>query len=311
MLRLITILWVLITPALAAEWQILADMHTSRSEITAAHLNGHIYVAGGISIPGTRKEFEAYDIASGTWAKLAPLPKPLHHVALAAASGKIYATGGYVALDFSPNDPELWEYDPGEDRWVRKADMPAARGEHAMVSWRGKLYVISGRGQNARQVWEYDPASDTWTADRAPIPTYRHSAAVMLNEVTGQVYVAGGRDDTYSVLTPVEVYDIPTDTWKSLPDLPTPLGGHGGAYYGGNLHIFGGELLDSAEVLDEHYVLNLASGIWTEGPPLAKPRHGIAYITVNGITYVIGGGSKAGWRTYFFATDTLQAYTHQ
>lgn len=310
MLRLITLLWVMISPAAAAEWQILADMPTSRSEITTAHLAGRLYVAGGISFPGTRDEFEAYDIASNSWHTLKPLPHPLHHVALAAAGGKIYASGGYVALDFTPNGPQLWEYDPAANIWDRKADMPAPRGEHALVSWQGKIYVISGRGENATQIWEYDPQTDAWATDRTSMPTYRHSAAVVLDDATGRVYVAGGRDDAYSALTPVEVYDIATDTWNSLPDLPGPLGGHGGAHTQGKLHIFGGELLDSAEVLDGHHILDLATGIWTDGPPLAKARHGIAYITIEGTTYVIGGGSKAGWRTYFFATDTLQALSH-
>lgn len=310
MLRIITLLWVLITPAMAAEWQILADMPTSRSEITAAHLDGRIYVAGGISFPGTRDKFEAYDIASGAWVKLTPLPHPLHHVALAAANGKIYASGGYVALDFSPNDPELWAYDPASNIWERKADMPAARGEHAMVSWRGKIFVISGRGENATEVWEYDPTTDSWDTSRTSIPTYRHSAAVVLDDATGHVYVAGGRDDAYSALTPIEVYDITADAWQTLPDLPGPLGGHGGAYVNGKLHIFGGELLDSAEVLDGHHILDITTGKWAVGSPLLKARHGIAYITVGNTTYVIGGGSKAGWRTYFFATDTVQALTH-
>ena len=289
-------------PAFA--WELLPEMPTPRSEIAVAHLEGKLYVAGGISW-GTRNEFEAYDIEAGMWEELPPLPINLHHVALAAAQGKIWATGGYTSLTFTPNEPQLWAYDPIAKNWTRMKDMPAARGEHAMVAHDGKLLVISGRGENATQIWEYDPAADTWSTDRTPMPTYRHSAAVML--VHGKVYVAGGRNDDYAVMADVEVYDIAKDEWQRLPSLPRPLGGHGGAVLNGKLHVFGGELLEEAIVFHDHDVLDLASGTWRKGQPLAEARHGIAYITVNGTTYVIGGGAKAGWRTLFTATGTLQA----
>src|SRR4029450_1492116 len=80
------------------------------------------------------------------------MPRPAHHAALAAANGKIYVCGGFVAPEKSPvpvgaaRHPvdDVWEYDPAADSWKALAPLPGKRGAAVAVEVRGKIYVIGG-----------------------------------------------------------------------------------------------------------------------------------------------------------------------
>lgn len=292
-------------------WTRLADMPTARSEIAVVEMSGELYVAGGIQLwGGTQKAFESYDIAANEWRERAALPHRIHHVALAAHGGQVYASGGYTSLRFTPNAPELWAYDPGADQWQARAPMPGPRGEHAMVTIGDRIYVFGGRGETGQPVWSYDPAADSWSTDHAPMPTYRHSAAIVYDPAKHRVLVMGGRGDDYQPLATVEAYDPARDRWDRLPDLPTPRAGHGAALIGAEVHLWGGETPD-AEVLDTHDIWDLATDRWRDGPALPVARHGIASLGVGQTGYIVGGGTLAGWRTIYSAQPWITRFSAQ
>ncbi len=308
-IALVTLLGFLTGPALAEGcWTRLADMPTARSEISVTALGGELYVAGGIRLwGGTQKAFESYMIAEDRWVERADLPHRLHHVALAALDGKIYASGGYTSLRFTPNDPQLWAYDPQTDQWQRKADMPGPRGEHAMIAAQGKLWLFGGRGETGRPVWSYDPATDRWSDDHAPMPTYRHSATAIHDPQTQQIIVMGGRGDDYKPLNTFEIYHMVEDRWETAGPLPTPRAGHGAALVGRAIHVWGGET-PQADVLKSHDTLDLDTGMWNPGAALPHGRHGVASIGAGNAGYVIGGATSAGWRTIYSAKPWIERY---
>jgi len=297
------------SPALTAScWTRLSDMPTARSEISVAELDGELYVAGGIRLwGGTQKAFESYIIAEDRWITRADLPRRLHHVALAAHDGKIYASGGYTSLRFSPNEPALWAYDPQKNVWERKADMPAPRGEHTMLSALGKLWLFGGRGETSQPVWSYDPATDNWSDDYAPMPSYRHSATAVLVPQSGQVLFMGGRGDDYEPLDTFEIYHITQDRWETKPALPTPRAGHGAAKIGSAIHLWGGET-PRADVLQGHDVYDPIANTWRKAEPLPAGRHGVASVGVGHAGYNIGGATSAGWRTIYSAKPWIERY---
>ena len=285
-------------------WEGRAPMPTARSEISAALLDGRIYVAGGI-LPGrAMAAFEVYDPALDSWRALAPLPVARHHAPLAAAAGRVWLAGGYAG-SFRDFLSDLWSYDPATGAWSRHADMPSARAAHAMAEIGGKLYVVGGVAQRPESVWVYDPRSNTWDASAAPLPTQReHTAAAALG---GKLYVIAGRWSRGN-LAAAEVYDPARDAWSTLPNMPTVSGGLTASAVAGRIHVTGGEDLFSSRTFSAHHAYDPATNRWETLAPLPTPRHGLASAGADGVFYVIGGATAAGGGTYRTLSDVVEAY---
>ncbi|MEP2989414.1 MAG: kelch repeat-containing protein [Parasphingorhabdus sp.] len=284
-------------------------MGEARSEIHAAVLNSKIYVAGGIGLFRVLDSCETYDLESQRWANCAPLPRPLHHVAMAADKTKVYASGGYVALPFEQDqDAALFVLAPGKDRWRELAKLPHPIGQHAMVHLNGIIYIIGGQNgsEDLASLWAFDLTEKQWT-EMASMPTARHSHAITVSE--NKLYVSGGRSAALGTeITAVEVYDFASDSWDILPKMPTGRGGHGSFIRTGKLHIFGGESLRDRKVLANHNILNLQTATWSTGPDMKFPRHGFA-VGDNGTGHsatIIGGGAHPGLQTIYSVTGTNQ-----
>jgi N-acetylneuraminic acid mutarotase len=272
-------------------WSTGAPMPTLRTEITAAALNGLIYVTGGLGEGwSVRAELEVYDPETDTWEARAPLPVALHHTAMAAAHGRLYVSGGYSG-DFSSFQSAVYAYDPETDVWESVADLPAPRAAHAMVSIHNKLYVVGGVGPRSDELWIYDPGTKTWDTSAAPLPTPReHLAAVALD---GLLYVVGGRTEAGNLGT-LEVYDPEVGEWTVLTDMPTPRGGITAAAFDGQIHVTGGEAFSPSMTFDEHEIYDPATNTWATGDPMPTARHGLASVALDKRWYVIGGATLAG-----------------
>src|SRR5262249_24587301 len=74
-------------------WSRLPDMPTGRSGISAAAVNGELYVFGG-EIPRLFNEVEVYNPLTNTWQQLPPMPNPRHGLFAAVLENKIYLPAG-------------------------------------------------------------------------------------------------------------------------------------------------------------------------------------------------------------------------
>jgi len=287
----------------AGIWTQGAPMPTPRSEMVAAALEGKIYVAGGLGKDDAGQNvvlttFEVYDPESDAWEELAPLLVGLHHLGIAAADGKIYVSGGYDD-DFTPDVAGLWAYDLESDEWSQMADMPSPRAAHFMVAIDDKLYVVGGVGVDNSALWVYDPETDTWDTSLAPLPTVReHLTAVTIE---GKLYVIGGRWSDVGNMAVLEVYDLETDEWTRLVDMPMASGGLTAAVVNGLIHVTGGENFSPATTFNTHMVYDPETDTWTLAEEMPTARHGLASAAVEEKWYVIGGGEEAAGRTF----DTL------
>ena len=282
-------------------------MEYPRSEIHAATLKNAIYVAGGIGMFRVLDSCEYFDLNSREWNECPRLPRPLHHVALAASDDRIFASGGYVELPFE-QDQDATLFVLQSNSWAELDKLPHPIGQHAMVHRDGKLYLIGGQNgsEDLDSLWEYNLTKLEWR--KLPsMPTPRHSHAIAMRG--DQLFVTGGRSAKLgSEIAIIEMFDFATSEWSRLPDMPTGRGGHGAAVVGNSLHIFGGESLKDGTVLNKHDVLDLENLNWREGEPLGAPRHGFAFASSpnsEGI-YVIGGGAKPGWQTIYSVSSTIQ-----
>ena len=311
------LLAILIVPLVAMiglfGWRSLSSlndgMDAPRSEIHAAVMDEKVYVAGGIGLFRVLDSCEVYDIPIQEWSGCPPLPRPLHHVAMAADETRIYASGGYVELPFEKDpDGALFALNPDSDEWEVLAKLPHPIGQHAMFYRDGSLYLIGGQKGSADldSFWRFGLESNEWSQMPA-MPTARHSHAIAID--SDRLFVTGGRSAALGTeIDKVEMFDFSTDVWAELPPIPTGRGGHGAAAVNNKLHIFGGESLAAGKVLSSHQILDLQSLNWSEGNALEEPRHGIAVAQKEGNSdiHVIGGGSKPGWHTIYSVSSTIQ-----
>src|SRR5665811_459179 len=102
-----------------------------------------------------------------------------------------------------------------------------------------------------------------------------------------------------------EVYDIVTDQWKTLPELPTPRGGFPGVFTQGQVVVLGGErgtrAFDTVEAYDP------ARGEWRALPPMPTARHGLAAVVIGGAIYAIGGSTQARVAENTGANEAIRA----
>src|SRR5574337_1419532 len=284
-------------------WHAAPPIPTKRTEVTAAAVDGKIYVVGGFEKPsvgnvmnfGITPSVEMYDPLTDRWASTAPMPVGLHHVGIGVAGGRLYVIGGYRKSGLSVWNPvaTVYAYDPATDRWTENASMPTARGALSVTEHEGKLYAIGGydRKVNNAQVEVYDPILNTWTTGASlPIPRDHLAAAT----VAGKIYAIGGRvnGDYSQNLAVVERYDPATDRWTRVSDLPTARSGITAAVAGGKIYVFGGE--GATGTFSDNEVYDPVRDTWQRLAPMPTARHGLGSAAVQGRIYVIGGGPTPG-----------------
>jgi len=297
--------------ASGGHWETRAPMPSNRSEVAVAELGGKIYVMGGFKFHGvvTSRAVEVYDPQTDRWEEKAPLPEGRHHAAEAVVDGKLYLIGGYKGflnwetLRTRKHQPtnQVWEYDPGQNRWQARAPMPTARGALAVGVIDGKIYAVGGGnavgggswGHGVNTLERYDPITDTWQA-LPPMPTPRHhlTAAVL----DGRLYAIGGRQAGLGSSIGVnEIYDPNTKRWITKAPMPSKRSGIAAAVLGRQIYIFGGESKQEAEFIafnaTESY--NHHTDQWTVHISMPTARHGLGAAVFDGRIYVIAGGPQS------------------
>ena len=232
---------------------------------------------------------DASDPPPGGYGRRTNLLLANSEMAVAELDGKIYVLGGYPASRVPQAAVQV--YDPKTDRWALVAPLPVAMHHPVVAGVGGKLYSFGGQlssGDTARTL-VYDPMLDAWS-DLASMPTARGAGASAV--IGDKVYVVGGRPPGDNAF---EVYDIPTNTWTMLSDLPqtypqrnhiaaTAIDGKvyvaGGRYNGGS---FSDPITDSLDMFDP------ATGTWTQRARMLRPRGGVNGVAAYGCFFVWGG----------------------
>jgi hypothetical protein len=103
---------------------------------------------------------------------------------------------------------------------------------------------------------------------------------------------------TFTQLNDLWEFDLGTSTWRSLSiaddTLITPRSSHGAAVIGDSLLVFGGETGLAETLLQDYFMLDLATGTWRLGilPDLPVSRMPVA--TYGGTVYAYGGREPGG-----------------
>jgi hypothetical protein len=279
--------------------------------VDARHDNGFIASEGLFYLLGGRgiKPVNIFDHVSGQWRQGAAPPLEIHHFQAIPYRGKIYVMG---AMTGSYPDEKvvdhIYIYDPHEDIWIKGDPIPEERrrGSSGAVVYRGKFYMVCGiingkAGSHTRWLDRYDPETGEWKK-LADAPHNRdHFHAVVID---GKIYAAGGRNtisssqETFDQTIPeVDVYDIKSDRWMTLPDslnLPTERAGCTAAAVNDQLVVIGGESQASEEAHREVEVYDVDHMAWKSWPGLNEGRQGTQAFMCIGSIFIASGGSTRG-----------------
>lgn len=237
-----------------------------------------------------------------------------------AASTEPTTTPGTAAGPAGADEaaPEL--VGSGEWRNVEySSGLPVARHEACAVFAQGLIYNIGGRGMKPVSV--YDPLTGIWEQRTGPPVEINHMQCVFYKN---RIYIG---DSWYGEFpfekehTMMYAYDIPTDTWLTLPGLPEGRRRGGGAFvlYNDKMYLSHGTIgghgphATATGYLDEY---DPVTNVWTALPDGPLPRDHTAGAVVNGKLCVAGGrngGTRDFWNAniasvvcYTFATKTWE-----
>jgi len=205
------------------KWTKKANMPTARWGLSTSVVGRRIYAIGGGSPGKIHSELvEEYDPVTDKWTKKADMLTGRTFPSTSMVNGKIYAIGGSnrknATLDYS-GVSTVEEYDPVEDEWTKKSDMPTARWALSTSTVNDRIYAIGGGDRQVpfKVVEVYDPKTDTW-GKRDDMPTARGGASTSV--VDGKIYIIGGINIKQQFLSTVEEYTPPGSPFSVSPFSP-------------------------------------------------------------------------------------------
>jgi N-acetylneuraminic acid mutarotase len=216
---------------------------------------------------------------------------------------------------------EVWKLDDGG--WTPAGTMPARQCETVGVSLGDRIHLITGRAPvgtpngNWNDQGDIDlhqvflPAENRWETAR-PCPMARNSAAGAV--LDGAIWVAGGRTVGGGGTGRLDRYDPVADRWDTLRPIPRSYasnnqtgGGLAISAAGGKLVAFGGEWFQrggGGGVFAETWFYDPGTDVWSAGPAMKTPRHGLGAVAVDDIVYAVAGGAVVSGGS---ASATLEA----
>ena len=303
-----------------SKWQSVTSSDESkpvqRHEAAFVRVGQKFYLLGGRSI----RPVSIYDTQTRTWAVGTKPPIEMHHFQPVVYDNKIYCisamTGGW------PNETpttHVYIYDPVIDAWSKGDEIPKERqrGSTGNVLHNGKIYIACGiknghLGDHKTWLDSYDPATGKWEV-LADAPRARdHFQAVLVN---GKIVAPAGRntgiiaDEPFSgTIAEVDVYDITSNTWKTLPNnIPTKRAGNAAMFYESEVLVVGGESTTQEKAHANVEALDLKTNEWRTLPSLIEGRHGSGLLQYKGAIYIASGCGNRGGEPELF---TMEKYGH-
>jgi N-acetylneuraminic acid mutarotase len=213
---------------------------------------------------------------------------PLQENAVVALEGEVFVIGGYA--DNATIVDRVEAYDPANDTWRSVAPLPSPRHHVNAAVVEGKIYVLGGLVTNSfnaiADTLVYDPALDAWT-DLTGMPAGTERGGATAGAIGARIYVAGGYRG--GSVVDFSAYDTLTDSWETLPDLPTPRDHLVGGAIDGLFYAVGGRAGGIAGVQDPVDIFDPILGTWTTGAPMLTARAGCAAAALGSELFVLGG----------------------
>lgn len=165
--------------------------------------------------------FYEYDVATDTWSTKAAAPAKVR-----MGGGVIEGPEGYLYGMRGNNTTSFWRYDIENDTWSDEdaVDAPLTIYYGGSLAYDGSQYIYVMRGNSDDAYWRYDTQADEWeslstidfgaTSDAVNNSAYV-SADLAIDRDSELVFATQG-----SLRDGFSMYDINTNEWTVLPDVP-------------------------------------------------------------------------------------------
>ena len=160
------------------EWKKLSDGPALQGLAMVAH-GDKLYRLGGFTAKNSKEEDKdlwtqadaaAFDLQSGTWSELPPLPEPRSSFDAAVLDDTIYVVGGWSMQGDADAQWHKTAYalDLTKEKlgWEALPEPPFVRRALSLAAYKGKMYAIGGmqeKGGPTTKAAVYDPATKTWS----------------------------------------------------------------------------------------------------------------------------------------------------
>lgn len=166
-------------------------------------------------------ESNVLDLNGAGWSAIKPVPGTTGRIAAMAASlrSNVFVLGGYVVDTHAHGSavPDVSQYEPHANRWLREADIPVAVGDAVIGTYQDRyIYLVGGRGNSGpvSDVQVFDVEKNKWSA-ATPLPggaVFGHSGALVEDTI---VYVGGA---TRGTATEGSRYVLSSECWMGKID---------------------------------------------------------------------------------------------
>ncbi|MEO8972922.1 MAG: protein kinase [Ktedonobacteraceae bacterium] len=171
-----------------------------------ADQQGHLYITQGFMKAGNPRTLAStgwyrYDISTGQWHTLAPMPIGLGYVVLAPnGNGGILLLGGSTDAGQNLSTMQVYRYDIATNSWTPE---PAAApevlsGSASCLNGTSQLVIIGGydsaHGKSLNQTWLFNLHTLQWTP-LAPLPDGGSLLGAAACDGNGHVYLMRGAND--------------------------------------------------------------------------------------------------------------------
>ncbi len=218
-----------------------------------------------------------YNMTTGTWSTMAPIPSARMQMTPVAVQNKIYVIGGYTS-GFTPTGTTSI-YDITSNTWSTGASMPTAVGDYAVAVYGDSLiYIVAGYNGtgDVNTVQIYNVNTNTWSAG-----TVKPGAAVAGGRmgITGNSIVfAGGYNQTTlsqsaAYIGLIDPLNPGTITWSSISPYPggtsSRLGAGTSFFNNGRVYFGGGDPNgQGTQALNTVFAYNTLTSEWESGPAM-------------------------------------------
>ncbi|KAM9172868.1 kelch-like protein 34 [Pangshura tecta] len=184
---------------------------------------------------------------------------------------------------------DVMAFDVYNHKWRTLTQVQDRVQNHCMCVIGNYLYVLGGETADLQsdmkstslsvtnKVHRYDPRFNKWTQITEMLEKRCQFSCCILDN---KIFAIGGRGETGSLHSSVEVYNISRDRWTKATELPCKMHGHASTVCKNTIYISGGKYTDQTNTSKDVFSLNSLEGQWRKQASMSIARFGHQMATI-------------------------------